>query len=84
MIYSLVESQVREAVAKEENINADGTINWDFVDANCYASGVIKFFKDDEAYYETWEDICDMIEYEMGLDAARQELADAQMSFDFM
>jgi len=40
MINSLVEAQVREAVAKDENRNADGTVNWNFVDADCYASGV--------------------------------------------
>jgi len=83
MIYSLVEAQVREAVAKEENINADGTINWNFVDADCYASGVRKFFKDDEAYYEAWEDVCDTIEYEMSLAQIREDLQPQQLEFNF-
>ena len=65
MIYSLVEAQVREAIDKAENINADGSINWSFVDSDCYMSGVTKFFKDDEAYYETWNDIVDVIVAEM-------------------
>jgi hypothetical protein len=67
MIYSLVEAQVREAVAKDENRNADGTINWNFVDSDCYMSGVNKFFKDDAAYYEAWDDICFDIDLEEGL-----------------
>ena len=39
MIYSVLESHVREAADKSENRNADGTINWNFVDADCYATG---------------------------------------------
>ena len=67
MIHSLVEAQIREAVAKDENRNEDGTINWNFVDADCYASGVNKFFKDDAAYYEAWDDICFDIDLEESL-----------------
>lgn len=61
MIYSLLEAQVREAVADPENIDYDGSINWNFVDSDCYMSGVNKFFKDDEAYYEAYDEIVDMI-----------------------
>jgi len=64
MINSLVEAQVREAVAKDENRNADGSVNWNFVDADCYASGVNKLFKDDAAYYEAWDDVCFDIDLE--------------------
>ena len=74
MIYSLVEAQVREAVAKEENWNANGTINWNFVDADCYMSGVNKWFKDDEAYYEAWDEICYIVEGEQLVDNSVQLL----------
>jgi hypothetical protein len=57
MIYSLVEAQVREAVEKKENLNEDGTINWNFVDSDCYMSGVPNYYSNDELYYETWEEI---------------------------
>ena len=67
MINSLVEAQVREAVAKDENRNADGTINWNFVDADCYASGVNKLFKDDAAYYAAWDDVCFDVDLEESL-----------------
>ena len=72
MIYSLVEAQVREAVAKDENRNTDGTINWNFVDADCYASGVNKWFKDDAAYYEAWDEICNTVEAEQPADTSKQ------------
>lgn len=72
MIYSLVETEVREAVSKDENINADGSINWNYVDADCYMSGVNKYFKDDVAYYETWNDIADAIEKAQPIDTSVQ------------
>ena len=83
MIYSLVEAQVREAIAKEENLNEDGTINWNFVDSDCYMSGVSKWFKDDVEYYETWNDIADMIENEMSLAKIREDLQPYQLEFNF-
>lgn len=72
MIYSLVEAQVREAIAKEENINKDGSINWNYVDADCYMSGVNKWFMNDDMYYEVWNDIADAIEAELPKDTGKQ------------
>jgi len=72
MIYSLVEAQVREAVAKDENRNADGTINWDFVDSDCYMSGVNKWFMNDDMYYEVWDEICNIVEKEQPVDTSVQ------------
>ena len=72
MIYSLVEAQVREAIAKEENHNEDGSINWNYVDADCYMSGVNKWFKDDTAYYEAWNEIADTVEAEQPVDTGEQ------------
>ena len=51
MIYSMLEVDIRDAVFKAENMNTDGTINWNFVDADVYASNV-NFWKDDEQFYE--------------------------------
>lgn len=72
MIYSLVEAQVREAVAKDENRNADGTINWNFVDSDCYMSGVNKWFMNDDMYYEVWDEICNIVEKEQPVDTSVQ------------
>ena len=74
MIYSLVEAQVREAVSKDENINADGSINWNYVDSDCYMSGVNKYFKGDTAYYEAWNDIADMVDKEQKYPDAEEQL----------
>jgi len=72
MIYSLVEAQVREAVAKDENRNTDGTINWNFVDSDCYMSGVNKWFMNDDMYYEVWDEICNIVEKEQPVDTSVQ------------
>ena len=72
MIYSLVEAQVREAVAKDENRNADGTINWNFVDSDCYMSGVNKWFMNDDMYYEVWDEICNIVEKGQPVDTSVQ------------
>lgn len=83
MIYSLVESHVREALDKSENYNDDGSVNWDFVDSDCYMSGVVKFFKDDADYYDTWDDVVSKIDDEMKLSSIRAELQTAQLEFNF-
>lgn len=63
MIYSMLESAMREAVVNPENINDDGSINWNFVDSDCYmACG--KFFKDSVDYMDHFNEIADMIESE--------------------
>jgi len=71
MIYSILESQMRGAVDNEDNRKADGSINWDFVDAICYRE-VIDFCRSRVDYYEMFNDIADMIEAEMPVDTAVQ------------
>ena len=36
MIYSILESTMRSAIDKDENKKEDGSINWNFVDADAY------------------------------------------------
>ena len=36
MIHSILESKMREAIDLDENKNKDGSINWNFVDADTY------------------------------------------------
>ena len=67
MINSLLESEIRIALDKAENRNTDGTVNWDFVDSDCYMSGVNKFFKDDEQYYKAFDFLCMNLSIEFGL-----------------
>lgn len=79
MIYSLVESEVREAMAKPENFNEDGSINWNFIDSDCYTSGVNKWFMNDDMYYEVWDEIVENIISEM----REESMADAQIEMNF-
>jgi len=77
MIYSMLEIEIRNSVEKSENLNDDYSINWNFVDADAYAE-CRSFWKDDEQFYESFDEIVDMII------AERKEEADAerQLSFD--
>ena len=60
MIYSMLEIQMRDAVNKDENLNENGSINWSFVDADAYAE-CRSFWKDDEDFYESFDEIANMI-----------------------
>ena len=77
MIYSMLEIEIRDAVEKTQNLNDDCSINWNFVDADAYAA-CRSFWKDDEEFYDSFDEIVDMIITE------RKEEADAerQLSFD--
>ena len=77
MIHSMLEIEIRDAVEKSENLNEDYSINWNFVDADAYAA-CRSFWKDDEQFYESFDEIADMII------AERKEEADAerQLSLD--
>jgi len=72
MIYSLVEAAVREAADKAENKNADGTINWNFVDSDCYMQGLPTWFANDEMYYEAFDEIVNNYVAEMREEAASE------------
>lgn len=72
MIYSLLESSMRCAIEREENINEDGSINWNFVDADAYWT-CSEFFKDSEAFYEAFDEIAKVIDTERtSVDTAEQ------------
>ena len=77
MIYSMLEIGMRDAVEKEENLNENGSINWNFVDADAYAE-CRSYWKDDEDFYDSFNEIADMIISERKEEAA----AERQLSFD--
>ena len=64
MIHSLLESNMREAITLPENLQKDGSINWNFVDSDAYAE-CRKLFRSDEDFYEAFDDIGDKIQMEM-------------------
>lgn len=77
MIHAMLEIEMRDAVNKDENLNENGTINWSFVDADAYAE-CRSFWKDDEQFYESFDEIANMITAEWTEEAN----AERQLSFD--
>ena len=77
MIHAMLEMEIRDAVEKAENLNEDYSINWNFVDADAYAQ-CRSFRKDDEQFYESFNEIADMIIAERSEEAN----AERQLSFD--
>jgi len=64
MIHSLLESYMRDAVTNTENLQKDGSVNWSFVDADCFMD-VGHYFKDQNDYLESFNEIAGQIEAEM-------------------
>ena len=60
MIYSMLEIQMRDAIANPTNLYTDGSINWSFVDADAYAE-CRSFWKDDADFYESFDEIANTI-----------------------
>ena len=75
MIYSMLEIEMRDAVEKTQNLNENYSINWSFVDADAYAQ-CRSFWKDDNAFYEAFDEIADMIMSE------RSEEANAERQYE--
>ncbi len=64
MIHSILESNMREAIANPDNQFKDGSINWNFVDADAYHA-CHNFFRNDADFYESFHDIANKIEAEI-------------------
>ena len=64
MIHSILESNIREAIANPDNQEKDGSINWNFVDADAYHA-CHNFFRSDADFYESFHDIAEKIANEM-------------------
>jgi hypothetical protein len=55
---------MRDAVTNTENLQKDGSVNWNFVDSDCYMD-VGHYFKDQKTYLESFNEIAGQIEAEM-------------------
>ena len=64
--YRVVEAQVRKAIALPENRFADGSINWNYIDADCYMA-VNPTPQCRKLYIELFEEACDAVEKQRGL-----------------
>lgn len=56
--YRLIRSKVDEFAVVPENVNEDGSINWNFVDADCYME-INPTEGCRELYYELWNEAVD-------------------------
>ena len=61
MIYSVLESTMRTALDNVENINDDGSTNWNFVDADLYGSD--HRANSDDEYYKLYDSLA--IQYDL-------------------
>ena len=73
MIHSILESNMREAIANPDNQFKDGSINWNFVDADAYHA-CHNFFRNDADFYESFHDIANKIEAEINPGPAEIQL----------
>ena len=64
MIYSVLESTMRSAIELDENKNKDGSINWNFVDADTYMD-CKNLFRSDADFYEAFDHVGNKIQTEM-------------------
>jgi|TARA_B110000259_G_scaffold175197_1_gene210199 hypothetical protein len=74
MIISLLESTMRTAIDLDENKKEDGSINWNFVDADSYME-CKNLFRSDKEFYDAFDSIGDKIFAEQnGVDAFGNQL----------
>ena len=70
--YATLQESINTATFNKENWNADGSINWSFVDADAYAD-CFDMYADTEAFYNDFNEIVDVIIAEMR-EEARSEI----------
>jgi len=63
MINAILESTMRSAIELDENKEADGSINWNFVDADAYAD-CSNLYRSTVDFYEAFNDIANKIQSE--------------------
>ena len=74
MIISVLESTMRTAIDLDENKKEDGSINWNFVDADSYME-CKNLFRSNKDFYEAFDNIGDKIQAEMrGIDKFGNQL----------
>jgi hypothetical protein len=73
--YATLTESINTATFDSDNWNADGSINWSFVDADAYAD-CFDMYKNTEAFYNDFNEIVNSIIAEM------REEADAEARFE--
>jgi hypothetical protein len=57
----MLETTMIKAIANSENIDEDGAINWNYVDADCFMAVGDKF-ETPEAFYQSFEEMADKLD----------------------
>ena len=73
--YATLQESINTATFNSENWNADGSINWSFVDADAFDE-CNKLFDGTEAFYEAFDEIVTAIRVQM------REEADSEARFE--
>lgn len=50
------------AVNNKDNLNEDGSVNWNFVDADLWLDGIAAEFGDETKFYSWFNDLADQFE----------------------
>lgn len=73
--FALLTESVRNAVNKDENLNADYSINWNYVDADAYDE-CIDLFDNTDTFYVAFDEVCDVIVAEIKDEARAEAMCD--------
>jgi len=75
--YATLQESINTATFNAENWNADGSINWSFVDADAFDE-CNKLFNGTKAFYEAFDEIVNVIIAEM------REEAESEARFEMV
>lgn len=67
-----IEKAMRTALKDKGNYNKDGSVNWNFVDADCYME-VKPGQQNSKQFYKLFDQIADKLEKELGLNEGRKD-----------
>ena len=76
--YATLNESIRTASFNSDNWNADGSINWSFVDADAYAN-CFDMYADTKAFYNDFNEIVDVIIVEMREEAIAEARFEMEM-----
>jgi len=76
--YATLQESINTATFNSDNWNADGSINWSFVDADAYAN-CFDMYADTKAFYNDFNEIVDVIIVEMREEAIAEARFEMEM-----
>ena len=74
--YAILQESINTATFNSENWNADGSINWSFVDADAYADCFDMYDKNSKEFYNDFDEIVTNMREEMREEALSEAEAE--------